>query len=240
MGSIPEDRRRQNYGNLFFILQTVPKIIASLTRLVTMAEIDTLLQTVMFTLFGNQYEAREEHLLLSVFQVRGIEERCHRAIPLIRCPLLLLFQLVLQEQFDELKDQESNSLMRANTPASRMMTTYTRRGPGQSYLKTSLSSVINKVIEANDNLELNPIKVYEQMVNQIESETGSCDLPRSVTVEEAEKNPRVQELIRPRIAKLREWSELFLREIIASKDNVPYGIRWICKQIRLLAKVRLR
>jgi len=34
-----------------------------------MAEIDTLMQTVMFTLYGNQYESREENLLLSVFQV---------------------------------------------------------------------------------------------------------------------------------------------------------------------------
>ena len=36
---------------------------------VTMAEIDSLLQTVMFTLYGNQYESREEHLLLTMFQV---------------------------------------------------------------------------------------------------------------------------------------------------------------------------
>ena len=28
-----------------------------------------LLQTVMFTLYGNQYEDREEHLLLSMFEV---------------------------------------------------------------------------------------------------------------------------------------------------------------------------
>lgn len=37
-----------------------------------MAEIDILLQTVMFTLYGNQYEGREEHLLLTMFQVRLI------------------------------------------------------------------------------------------------------------------------------------------------------------------------
>jgi Ras GTPase-activating-like protein IQGAP2/3 len=34
-----------------------------------MAEIDALLQTVMFTIYGNQYESREEHLLLTMFQV---------------------------------------------------------------------------------------------------------------------------------------------------------------------------
>lgn len=34
-----------------------------------MQEIDSLLQTVMFTIYGNQYESREEHLLLTMFQV---------------------------------------------------------------------------------------------------------------------------------------------------------------------------
>lgn len=37
-----------------------------------MAEIDSLLQTVMFTIYGNQYESREEHLLLTMFQVRDL------------------------------------------------------------------------------------------------------------------------------------------------------------------------
>ena len=39
-----------------------------------MQEIDSLLQTVMFTIYGNQYESREEHLLLTMFQVLPI---CH-------------------------------------------------------------------------------------------------------------------------------------------------------------------
>lgn len=66
----PDDRRMQQYGNLFFLLQSEPRHIATLCRLVNLAEIDTLLQTVMFTLYGNQYESREEHLLLTMFQVR--------------------------------------------------------------------------------------------------------------------------------------------------------------------------
>lgn len=60
----------QQYGNLFYLLQSEPRHIAILCRLVSLAEIDTLLQTVMFTLYGNQYESREEHLLLTMFQVR--------------------------------------------------------------------------------------------------------------------------------------------------------------------------
>jgi len=50
-------------------MQTEPQYIARLTKFVNMGEMDTLLQTVMFTIYGNQYESREEHLLLTVFQV---------------------------------------------------------------------------------------------------------------------------------------------------------------------------
>jgi Ras GTPase-activating-like protein IQGAP2/3 len=41
-----------------------------------------------------------------------------------------------------------------------MLTTYTRRGPGQSYLKAVLSDKINELIEhKNLNLQINPLKV---------------------------------------------------------------------------------
>lgn len=65
----------QLYGRLFFLLQTSPEYIAHLTRMVTLREIDGLLQTVMFTLYGQQYEDREEHLLLSMFEVSQSLER---------------------------------------------------------------------------------------------------------------------------------------------------------------------
>jgi len=210
IGSV-EERKKQAYGNLFFLLQTEPRYIARLTKFISMSEMDTLLQTVMFTIYGNQYESREEHLLLTVFQ------------------------LVLAEQFEE---SEMGTLMRANTPVSRMMTTYTRRGPGQSYLKKALSECFKRVINLGDlNLEINPLKVYEQMINDIEVETGqTCELPRSVTPEEAEKNQQVQAIIAPRLLKVREISEMFLDVIINSLDLVPYGIRCISKQIRKLTK----
>jgi len=65
--------------------------------------------------------------------------------------------MVLTDQFEE---SEMGTLMRANTPTSRMMTTYTRRGPGQSYLKKALTGCFNEVIKlGEENLEINPLKV---------------------------------------------------------------------------------
>lgn len=63
---------------------------------------------------------------------------------------------------------EFASLLRANTPVSRMMTTYTRRGPGQSYLKSLLSDKVNSFLEDKDlNLQINPLKVSTKTQDNI-------------------------------------------------------------------------
>lgn len=178
-----------------------------------MSEIDSLLQTVMFTIYGNQYESREEHLLLT------------------------MFQSVLTYQFDN--TPEYSSLLRQNTPVSRMMTTYTRRGPGQSYLKQVLAQRINDLIELQDvDLEINPLKVYESMVQQIEDDTGRLPdyLAKSVTAEVAAENKQVQAIIAPRLKMLTDIANTFLTTIIEGLEDAPYGIRWICKQIRSLSR----
>ena len=120
-----------------------------------------------------------------------------------------------------------------------MMTTYTRRGPGQSYLKVVLAERINALVELKDlDLEINPLKVYEKMISDIEMRDGTLppDLPKSVTAEEAAENISVQQIIEPRIKMLMDIGNSFLDTIIAGLEETPYGIRWICKQIRSLSK----
>jgi Ras GTPase-activating-like protein IQGAP2/3 len=141
---------------------------------------------------------------------------------------------VLTFQFDNTPDY--SSLLRANTPVSRMMTTYTRRGPGQSYLKVVLQDRINSLIELNDlDLEINPLKVYEKMVSEMEDQ-GKTGLPKGVTAEQAAQNERVQQIIAPRVNMLLEIANNFLTTIINGLEETPYGIRWICKQIRSLSR----
>lgn len=84
-----------------------------------------------------------------------------------------------------------------------------------------------------------PLQVYEQMVNQIEDETGVLppNLPRGVPPEVAAENIDVQTIIAPRLTMLMEIANSFLVTIIESMESVPYGIRWICKQIRSLTRV---
>ncbi|KAK9249383.1 Rho GTPase activation protein [Lipomyces tetrasporus] len=214
-GSFPDHRKLDGYGNLFFLLQTEPRYIATICRLLSMAEIDSFLQTVMFTIYGNQYEQREEHLLLT------------------------MFQSVLASQFETAT--EFSSLLRANTPVSRMMTTYTRRGPGQSYLKSVLSEQINQLSSQLDlDLEINPLKVYEGLYrdsyNRANGNAERFSIERPVSAEDAAANMEVLEAIRPRVSTLLHIANSFLSKIIGSLESVPYGIRWICKQIRSLTR----
>lgn len=78
-------------------------------------------------------------------------------------------------------------------------------------------------------------------MDQIEEETGSLPphLTRGVSPEVAAANADVQAIIAPRLTMLMEIANSFLVTIIESKDTVPYGIRWICKQIRSLTRVSL-
>ena len=119
------------------------------------------------------------------------------------------------------------------------MTTYTRRGPGQSYLKVVLAEKINSLIELRDlDLEINPLKVYEHMIEQVEQDTGTlpASMPRGITAEQAADHPQVQKIIEPRLSSLIDIANGFLDTIIKGLEETPYGIRWICKQIRSLTK----
>lgn len=197
-----EDKRMQQYSNLFYLLQSEPRHIASLCRLVSLTDMDTLLQTVMFTLYGNQYESREEHLLLS------------------------MFQSVLSYQFDS--ESEFGSLLRANTPVSRMMATYTGRVPGQSYLKHVLAESMRSIVVPDaPNLEINPLRIYDEL-----TANGACPVGET----DVAALPAVQQILQPRLRALLSVAGNILEVLLGSAAKVPYGVRWICKQIRSLAR----
>jgi Ras GTPase-activating-like protein IQGAP2/3 len=122
-----------------------------------------------------------------------------------------------------------------------MMTTYTRRGPGQSYLKTVLSEQINYVTSKlrDVDLEINPLKVHESMMNErasIRGSTSSLVAAAAVSAEEAAANPQVQAIISRRVGQLIQLANYFLDTIVNGLAETPYGIRWICKQIRSLSR----
>ena len=116
-----------------------------------------------------------------------------------------------------------------------MMTTYTRRSPGQHYLTETLTPVLELITKNSELvLEINPLKVYELMISDYEAKTGKISpLPKKITPEEAAVNADVKKLIAMRIDELGTITDKFISALINSLPNVPFGIRWICKQIKV-------
>eukprot|EP00050_Salpingoeca_kvevrii_P021079 m.106090 g.106090 ORF g.106090 m.106090 type:complete len:878 (+) comp9167_c0_seq1:64-2697(+) len=203
------DRARRLYGHLFHVLRRHPKYLATLARSLGKAEMDDFLHTVMFTLFGNHTDPREEHLLLSIFE--------H----------------ALRMEFESTADL--GSLMRSNTAMSRMMTTYTRRGSGQSYLKNTLLPPIQFLLENEDVvLEINPLKIYTELAKNDKSMRPAA----GVTAQEAVQIPEVKAIMDKRFAFLERVTDNFLDAIISSVNHVPYGVRWLSRIIGKLTRRR--
>ncbi len=77
------------------------------------------------------------------------------------------------------------------------------------------------------------------MINEQEIKTGiKSDLPRSITAEAAAENADVAAILERRFALFDKLCQSFVDVIIGSLDQLPYGLRWLCKQIRDLCLVR--
>lgn len=110
------------------------RYVAKLARKIDAKYTVTFVQTVVFDLYGDQYDSREERLLLQVFRQ------------------------MLQDELAEADD--TGSLLRANTAVTQMLTSYAKRGQGLSVLKNILEQPIQAICgERKLDLEINPTAV---------------------------------------------------------------------------------
>jgi Ras GTPase-activating-like protein IQGAP2/3 len=110
-----------------------------------------------------------------------------------------------------------------------------RRGPGEEYLRNALRDIIVELAARTDSLEINPIKVYEEMVESGEVHAEHKSFSEKMAA--AERHEGVRSRVTERIKTLEGITTSFLDVIVQSIDQVPYGIRWLCKAIRQLVMV---
>lgn len=206
--------KRVHYELLFRHLQSHPHYLAKMARLVEGKSVNTFVQTVVFDMYGDQYEDRDERLLL------------------------LCFRHALQDEV--LSVANRGSLFRANTAVTQMLSAYARRGQGLSVLRTVLEQPLKALTSRKDlNLEISPQKVYAQLIQDSEKETGQVWAEeRNVSDETASAHPIVKKIIEQHCTELIKISDYILTRIIEGVDSVPMGMRWICKQLGALCKER--
>eukprot|EP01098_Paradermamoeba_levis_P003688 TRINITY_DN1650_c0_g1_i3.p1 TRINITY_DN1650_c0_g1~~TRINITY_DN1650_c0_g1_i3.p1 ORF type:complete len:454 (+),score=145.55 TRINITY_DN1650_c0_g1_i3:133-1494(+) len=212
---IDDPKKLEYYQDMFYLLQTEPRYLAKILYMVQSDQMESFLETTILTLFGEAFSPREELLLLK------------------------LFQKAIEVELSVIKNV--GDFLTAESVVPKMVVTYNRRKLGLDYLKKILSPILTSVIRRDDlSLELNPTIVHGQIISEIEIKTGEkSNMERNVTEDQAVKVPEVKAVLDKRIKDLQGVCEMFLDGIIGSLDALPYGLRWICKQIREALKKSL-
>ena len=71
------------------------------------------------------------------------------------------------------------------------------------------------------------------MINEQEIMTGERSaLDRNISAEEAAENADVKRIVVERLEKLEKVCQSLVDRIVKSLDKLPYGLRWLCKQLR--------
>jgi Ras GTPase-activating-like protein IQGAP2/3 len=167
--------------------------------------------TVLLTIFGDQYDSNDEQMLL------------------------VMLRELLKAEFDGAK--EVGTFMRTNSCLTQMLSTYVRRPGSINAIKDMLLPVLDGIIERKDSLEVNPHKVYMELINSFEQTTGEkSPLERNVAPEVAADNADVKAAIGERLGIISGYVDDILAALEANFDNILYGIRYLTKQFKAMAK----
>jgi len=142
-------KNREDYEKMFYVLQTNPDYFASIAPKVHSRDMYEFANTIIFDTYGDQFDSREERLLL------------------------LLFQKIIKDEFGKAGEKcDMCTLFRANTTITVMLTQYARREGGMSALKKVLEQPIQEMLSNPKlNLEINPHKVYQELIKEYEQKT---------------------------------------------------------------------
>jgi Ras GTPase-activating-like protein IQGAP2/3 len=205
-------KRLEVYQHLFYLLQTEPHYLAKLVTLVQPDKMEQFLETVILTLFGDAFSPREEFLILS------------------------LFNLAIGQEMNAMKSV--GDLLSVDSVVPKMIIAYNHRKQGHDFLKQIIAPVLDSVTNIVElNLELNAVQVYQAMITDVEIQTGvKSEYNRDLKEEQILEDPQVKSILKARIEKCISICNMFFDGIISSLNRLPYGIRWICKQIHHTAK----
>ncbi|CAG8437380.1 10108_t:CDS:10 [Acaulospora colombiana] len=210
--------RLELYQQLFYLLQTQPTYLARLffimNKMGFSEKTKKLVEGVVLTLFGYAQNAREEYLLLKLFQKSMMEEL---------------------ESIDSLQE-----FLRGNFMFMKLVVHYNRGAKERKFLRDLLSPLVKHIMDDESlDLETDPLSIYRTLVNAEELKTGHrSSRPTDITQTDALNDPETRTVFIHHLQRLRKETDMFLTAIINSIDKMPFGIRYIAKELKksLMAK----
>ena len=107
--------------------------------------------------------------------------------------LLRLFRRALEEEVES-KVEKMNDIVSGQPLVVKMIVSFNRNGKGQNYLRELLGPLIARVLEDKTlQISTNPVEIYKQWVNQLESESGRASgMAYDVTAQQGGHSPMLE------------------------------------------------
>ncbi|KAI7901321.1 uncharacterized protein BX663DRAFT_553135 [Cokeromyces recurvatus] len=207
--------RLELYQQLVYLLQTEPNYLARLMS-ITGGQVhgerkgQHKIEATVLGLFGYGTNAREEYLLINLCKACIVQE---------------MKQVKSPQEF-----------MRGNYTFMKLVVQVNRGAKEKEFFSTLFEPLINKVLDDNNlDLETNPMVIYKKCISQEESATGQpSKRPYDITQAQALQLPDVQHLFFEHLQMLQKITQEFLDSIISTVNTMPYGMRVIARELRLV------
>ncbi|KAL6049637.1 GTPase-activating protein and VPS9 domain-containing protein 1 [Balamuthia mandrillaris] len=207
-------KKYHRYCQLVRLLKSDSVYVATMLTMkdYTGQELDSLLATVGWSLYGDLFEleARKE--------------------------LLLVARQVAEREFSACVT--TSKFLRQNSALSKLITFLSRHLDKNEYLKTVLSEPLRAVIRASEEegvvLESNPQKIYDQLSPSLKQQVSSS-LDGNLDPTTLSQHPIMKPIIHERMGRLAKLCQQFIHSIFQKLPAMPYEMRWMAKTIlRLL------
>ncbi|ORX63453.1 ras GTPase-activating protein family [Basidiobolus meristosporus CBS 931.73] len=219
--SLDKDNRHklECYQQLFYLLQTHPIYLARLLFIMNQNfmgdRTKKFVETVVLTLFGFAQNEREEYLLLKLFKA---------AIDV------------------EISNVETVSdFLRGNPVFIKLAVHYNRGAKERKYLRELLQPLVKQIIEDPTlDLETDPLAIYRKLIREEESREGKkSNRPYDIPLDSALEDVETRQVLISHLKQLTTITTNFVNSIHNSLDKMPYGIRYIARELReaLMAKL---
>ncbi|GAA5951462.1 hypothetical protein JCM3765_005942 [Sporobolomyces pararoseus] len=211
-------RKLQLYQQLFWHLQTKPaylaRLFANVGRLNISEKTQKSIESTTLVVFAYAQAHREEYLLLKLFQ-RSIQEE------LAYLPTVYAF---VQGSFTFL----------------RLLAHYGQGVNQKTYLTETLSSNVKSIISRPKlDLGTDPLTIYRSEISKEEMATGHPSRrPKDVDYKEAIVDKATQAEFIKHLMALRQVTESFLNALFSSTQRMPFGIRYIAREVYRAVRTR--
>eukprot|EP00298_Acanthocystis_sp_HF-20_P012372 c19853_g1_i1.p1 GENE.c19853_g1_i1~~c19853_g1_i1.p1 ORF type:complete len:744 (-),score=210.17 c19853_g1_i1:97-2328(-) len=201
----------QQNEKLFCLLQQEPHYLSNFLPILEKLELDEVIDSVVKTIFADQYEAKSERIFL-----------------------ILLDQL-LKKEADSCLSMET--FLRANSAFTKLLGFYFRREQNLYWLQTTLAPTILEIIKTkNWFAELTPSKLLQKLQQSFPDKFGGID--NNISSKILLENPAFKSVHDENMKKTLEVSSKILDSVTANMQDLPFGIRWIAKRIKSICNER--